>query len=407
MTITGHLATSSPMALSRLTIAPAAFRADPPDEPVLYRSGDDFRDLFSLGAMDNLLSSGGRRRPDFRVIRDGAQIPDSRYTRSTLMYPDIPDTRKITHELAGGSTLVLQGLQEYYEPAGEFTRRLAHDFSRPVHANAYVTPPGSQGFGSHFDPQDAFIVQVEGSKDWTLREPAVRWPHTHESWDNVRRRPGWDVSRLEERAPWRELTLEPGDCLWLPRGWVHSARSGQLVSLHLTLSFATWTQHWAVLELMSRLPDAPGRAALPADFIRDDDCALAAVRRLRAELATWFERTSDDELAETLRRSAIREFPAPPRQVSALVAGAAITPELEFRVSPEVVLAAVWRGDRLSLYLPDKIVRLPASAASVCEEILSRDHFTVGDLASDAGPAICADAVRLLWSEGIITRRSA
>ena len=112
MTAYGDLAAPRLTALGRICGAAAAFRDDPPEEPVLYRSGDDFRDLFSLQEMDALLSSGGRRRPDFRIIADGAQIPDGHYTRSNIMYSGVPDTRKVTNELAGGATLVMQGLQE-------------------------------------------------------------------------------------------------------------------------------------------------------------------------------------------------------------------------------------------------------------------------------------------------------
>lgn len=400
-----NLALPSLTALGRLTATAESFRADPPEEPVLNRSGDDFTDLLSLLTIDNLLASGGLRRPDFRIIRDGTHVPDSHFTRNTLMHAGLPDTRKITNELKSGSTLVLQGLQEYCEPISSFTRRLAHDLSRPVHANAYVTPPRSQGFGSHFDPQDAFIVQVQGSKEWTVREPALQRPLAHESWDHVRRQRGWDAQRLEKPPPWRELVLKPGDCLWLPRGWVHSARSGQATSLHLTLSLATWTRHWAALGLMSQLVAAPGRAPLPADFVRDDDCAIAVVRRLRAELATWFEQTPDAELAEILRKSAIREFSANPRQISAFITADEVIEGLEFTVNSEVVLATARRGDRFLLYLADAIARLPAAAAPLCREILGRSRFIVRDLAADVSPAIRADAVRLLWREGIISRR--
>ncbi len=323
------------------------------------------------------------------------------------MYPGLPDTRKITQELAGGSTIVMQGLQEYYEPLGRFMGKLGHDLSRPVHANAYVTPPKSQGFASHFDPQDAFIVQVEGSKEWTLREPALRRPLAHESWDEVRRRTGWSVERLEEPEPRAELTLHPGDCLWLPRGWVHSARSGPAASLHLTLSLTAWTGHWAVLELMSRLAEPPGRESLPADFVGDHECAIAAVGRLRAELAEWFKRAPDAELAKILRAAAIRRFPAPPRQVWPLMADDAVRPDMQFTVNSEAVLAAVPQGEQLTLHCADRAITVPAAAVPVCEEILSRDRFVVSELACDRSPGERADAVRLLWGEGIIERRLA
>ncbi len=404
MAVRGPLATPRLTALARLTDMAESFRCNAPQEPVLYHSGDDFRDLFSLSTLDDMLSFGGRRRPDFRVIRNGVQVPDSRYTRANLMYPGIPDSRKIAHELANGSTIVMQGVQEYHEPLGAFARKLAHDLSRPVHVNAYVTPGGAQGFGSHFDPQDAFIIQVEGSKDWTLREPALARPLAHESWDHLRQRPGWDVARIERAAPWRQLTLRPGDCLWLPRGWVHSARSGQVMSLHLTLSFATWTGHWAALELLARVAEGSAREDLPADLISDPDCAAAVAARIRADLATWFEQVPDAELGEILRAAAMREFPEAPCQV---VAGDEVSQEQEFTVHPETVFAAVEREDGLTLHLAGHVVTLPAAAAPVCAAILGRDRFSLKDLHAGHEPALCADVVRLLRDEGIIDGRHA
>lgn len=405
MTAREHLAAPRLTALSRLTGTAASFRADPPPEPVVHPSGDDFRDLFSLDAMADLLSFGGRRRPDFRVIRDGSQIPDSRYTRSNLMYPGVPDTRKIAHELADGATIVMQGVQEYSESLSRFVGKLAHDLSRPVHVNAYITPPRSQGFGSHFDPQDAFIVQVEGSKEWTLREPALPRPLGHESWDHLRQRSGWDTARLEQSPPWRQLTLRPGDCLWLPRGWVHSARSSEVSSLHLTLSFATWTGHWAALELMSKIAEGSARESLPADFLSDRDCAAAVAARIRADLATWFGQVPDAELGDILRAAALREFPHAPRHV--VMTGQEIAPEAEFTVRAEAVFAAVEQDGRLTLHLAGQVITLSGDAASACAGILSRERFTVEDLAGDRDPAVCARVVRLLRDEGVIERRPA
>ena len=37
-------------------------------------------------------------------------------------------------------------------------------FRSAVGCNAYLTPPGSQGFAPHSDDIDAFVLQMEGSK---------------------------------------------------------------------------------------------------------------------------------------------------------------------------------------------------------------------------------------------------
>ncbi|MDH6129998.1 cupin domain-containing protein [Kitasatospora sp. GP82] len=390
-------------ALGRLTGDPAAFRAAPPAQPVVFRGGAGFTDLFGWGALDTVLSAGARRRPDFRVIRDNAQIPDRRYTRSTMMHPDVPDVRKTSDELAAGASLVMQGLQEYSEPIARFTRRLAHDLSRPVHANAYVTPPKSQGFKAHFDPRDSFVLQVEGTKVWTLREPVLNQPLAHENWERLQERPGWDTARLEAIEPWREVTLEPGDCLWLPRGWVHSACSEGVSSLHLTLSLTAWTEHWAVSQLLSRIVEVPGRAAFPADFVRDAGAATAAVAQLRSGLTAWFEETSDAELAGILQAAARSEFAVPLHQVSAVLADDALTPDTEFVVNTEAVLGAAQRGDRLALHLADRVVTLPAAAAPLIADLLGRNRFTLAELS----PSVGEDVVRLLWREGIVATATA
>ncbi|MFE5771836.1 JmjC domain-containing protein [Streptomyces sp. NPDC056485] len=400
MTTRGNSPLSRPVfgALGRLTADPEAFRAGPPAEPVVFRAADRFADLFGWEALDASLAASGRRLPDFRVIRDGAQIADQRYTRATLMYADAPDLRKTSGELAEGASLVMQGLQEYSEPIARFTRELAHDTSRPVHVNAYVTPPKSQGFAAHFDPRDAFIVQVEGTKVWTLREPVLPSPLAHESWDRLREGGEWTTERLDAVEPWKVLTLEPGDVLWLPRGWVHSARSEGVSSLHLTLSLTAWTEHWAVGELLSRVVEVPGRTTFPADFVRDPDTAVEAVAALRRGLADWFAQSSDEELAEVLRKAAIRQFPAPLRQVSAVLADDRLTPDTAFTVHRESVLSAVEDGKHLLLHLADRVLTLPAAAAPALAQILRRSRFTLAEL------PVAEDVVRLLWREGLLSR---
>lgn len=382
--------------LGQLTADPATFRIAPPAEPVVYRSGEDFTRLFGFRGLDAVLASGARRRPDFRVIRDGSPLPDARYTRRTMMHPDVPDVRRINAELAAGATLVMQGLQDYAETVGRFSRALAHDLSRPVHVNAYVTPPKSQGFGSHFDPRDAFIVQVEGTKTWTLRPPVFDGTLAHESWEKLRENPEWTTERLDQPEPWRVVTLEPGDSLWLPRGWVHSARSEGVSSLHLTFSMTVWSEHWAMQQVMFRVMDAPGRTELPSDFIRDRDAALGAVAAFRAGLSTWLDKIDDAELVELLQSAAIREFAAPARQVSSVLAADAVTPHTRFRVVRSAVLRAVERDGRLFVQLPDRRMVLPAGAGPVLIDLLARGSFTVDEVPGGV------EVVRQMWREGLL-----
>jgi bifunctional lysine-specific demethylase and histidyl-hydroxylase NO66 len=88
-----------------------------------------------------------------------------------------------------------------------------------VGANAYLTPPhGAQGFAPHYDDIEAFILQLEGHKRWKVYAPLSkeeRLPRTS-SRDYVEK-------ELRAVSPVMDIVLGPGDCLYLPRGWIHQA----------------------------------------------------------------------------------------------------------------------------------------------------------------------------------------
>ena len=47
------------------------------------------------------------------------------------------------------------------------------DIPGKVHIQLFVTPAGTHGFGWHYDDEDVFIVQTEGSKDYFFRDNTV------------------------------------------------------------------------------------------------------------------------------------------------------------------------------------------------------------------------------------------
>ena len=51
--------------------------------------------------------------------------------------------------------------QRWIEPVYKLLSFLEDELRSPVGCNAYLTPPGSQGFAPHWDDIDAFVLQVE------------------------------------------------------------------------------------------------------------------------------------------------------------------------------------------------------------------------------------------------------
>ena len=57
-------------------------------------------------------------------------------------------------------------------------RGMEYDLSCRAQTNIYVSPPGSQGFASHYDNHDVYCIQTSGLKVWQFHrcEPAVVLP---------------------------------------------------------------------------------------------------------------------------------------------------------------------------------------------------------------------------------------
>jgi ribosomal protein L16 Arg81 hydroxylase len=167
--------------------------------------------VLSLDDVDRLLTASGLRAPALRVVKDGAIQPTSRFTRSATIagspLTGLVDGRKALALYDDGATLVLQGLQRYHPPLTRMVRELELALGHPCQANAYLTPPGSQGFARHSDTHDVFVFQTHGHKQWEI------------------------VDGDQER----EVLLEPGLSMYLPTGTPHSARSQEVASLHVTI----------------------------------------------------------------------------------------------------------------------------------------------------------------------------
>uniref|UniRef100_UPI003B3BE92D JmjC domain-containing protein n=1 Tax=Micromonospora sp. TaxID=1876 RepID=UPI003B3BE92D len=105
-------------------------------------------------------------------MRDGAVLPESGYTRQASItgrpLTGLVDGRKAVEEFRNGATVVFQGLHRSFPPLVDLIAELELELGHPCQANAYLTPPGSQGFAVHSDVHDVFVLQTAGTKQWEL-----------------------------------------------------------------------------------------------------------------------------------------------------------------------------------------------------------------------------------------------
>lgn len=280
------------------------------EHPLLSRAAHlpkAFDDLLTLDAVDELVSTRGLRTPFLRVAKNGETLADSAFTGGGGVGAGITDQVRDDRLLAlfaDGATLVLQGLHRTWPPLIDFVAELSEHLGHPVQANAYVTPRQSQGFDDHYDVHDVFVLQVAGQKHWRIRPPVHKWPTRDQPWTNYRAQ----VREAATQPPLLDVTLEPGDCLYLPRGFLHSATANDEVSAHITLGIHTWTNVHVAQALVDEVMQAliereEDRAPLGLGIGVDESLELAdEMERLRARIGEIVRDVELEAVAARLRR---------------------------------------------------------------------------------------------------------
>ncbi|AVT28623.1 cupin [Plantactinospora sp. BC1] len=367
---------------------------------------DGFRDLLSPDDADELLSRRGLRTPFLRVARNGQVLPTGQYTGGGGAGAEITDQvldERVLALYADGATLVLQGLHRTWPPLIDFTRELSRQLGQPLQVNAYLTPPGNQGFATHYDTHDVFVLQVDGHKHWQIHEPVLPDPLERQPWGGR----ADEVAAVADGPPALDVVLGPGDALYLPRGWLHSARAQDESSLHLTVGVRALTRYAMVEALLELATEDPRlRATLPfgMDVAEVDQVEPELTETVEA-LRDWLLRADPGEVAARLRaRAWPAARPAPIRPLAQAAAISAV--HADTRLVPRDGLR--WRltsqpagGDgspgRVVLSLFDRTVTFPAQCGPALRAFLSGAAERVGDL-----PGLDDDADRIVLARRLL-----
>ena len=104
------------------------------------------------------------------------------------------------------------------------------------------------GFAPHYDDVEVFILQLEGKKRWRLYKPRSEK-------ETLPRFSSKNFDQNEIGKPMMDITLEPGDLLYMPRGTIHQGNCLEDAhSLHITVSCHQLNTFGDLLEKL--LPEA-------------------------------------------------------------------------------------------------------------------------------------------------------
>jgi mannose-6-phosphate isomerase-like protein (cupin superfamily) len=328
---------------------------------------------------DHLLTASAIRTPSIRLAKDGSVLPESAYTRSATLagkpLTGLVDAGKALALFDDGATVVFQGLHRYWPPLTRLVAELELELGHPCQANAYLTPPGSQGFAVHSDSHDVFVFQTAGAKEWEL--------HTDDGVEH--------------------LTLEPGHSVYLPTGTPHAARAQETVSLHVTLGINQLTWRGLTRRSIAALVDEVPDDHLPGGYLDDPEALADGLADRLAALAEGIRGLDarsavDDEVRRFLTGRG-------PRLAGGLVdatrlAGLADTTSLRRRAGHPCVLLR--RGDRLEVLLGDRSLDVPGRLEPALDEIRRRTEVRPADLAEHLDEQSRLVLCRRLVREGLL-----
>lgn len=371
----------------------ANFMADVFEQDFLLSQAGEprrFDGLVTIDDVDRIVTSTDLREGDLVLAHAGRNsIEQSSYIDNG----GFVDRGAVARHYRDGATIILNQAQRIIPTLGELCHGLEHVFSCHLQTNLYLTPPGEQGFRTHFDNHDVFVIQVQGKKDWRLYGVPLGLPFRGEHYQSS----AHDVGDL--RA---EFTLGAGDCLYVPRGMMHDASTaGDAASLHITVGLINKTWADLILEAVSEvaLREPAFRRSLPPGyategFDRTDARATLAALGDRLAKEMRLDPAMDLMVDDHIRtRAALNRRMVLDAQVSIGAADRFVrAPMAQYRIAAD--------GDALCVIAPGGELNFTGECEGAVRRAMSGDAFVLADLAFDHGD----DVTRRLMDYGLVSR---
>ena len=351
-----------------------------------------YRSLLTLDEIDRVLTTLDLRYPNVVLKNAARDVSSEDYTvRGGSL-----DVAKVYQLFAEGSTVTLAYLDTAIPALTALCRGLEAEFSHLFQANVYLTPPGSQGAKVHYDTHDVFVLQVTGSKRWTILGTPVELPLRNQD---------FDPSEHDAGSPTLEFELCTGDAAYIPRGWAHEARSSDNVSLHITVGVLAYTWTDFLLECVADacLNDAAFRKSLPPGFARKEfprEQVRAVFGRLLQHLS---ERGAPDKMLDRFVDEFLSSCPPLLRgQMAQLAALDQLATDSIVGTRPHLIARIETSANSVSVRCFGRRITFPRAIAPAVQFALSSDRFAVQDLPGELDAAGKLTLVRRLILEGLL-----
>ncbi len=342
-----------------------------------------FAELLSWDELNAVLEQHRLTPPRLKLYKDGQPLDPAHYLTPAMFGVPRLDAGGLATALAQGASLILDDAQE----VAPKVRALMQSFQDMLHtdafANLYAGWHSQKAFNMHWDPQEAFVLQLRGRKRWRIYKPTRQHPLKNDI----------EPPPQPNESPAWEGILADGDTLYIPRGWWHEAFPLNEPSLHLTVSLTPPTAMDYLGWVMSQLRrHTELRASLAGDA-----AAQAKIAARIAQLVTdaLNQAPLDDFLCEW--DANIRPNPHIRLPGAAYEQLSPIQDDSRIRLSSLHRLPLSQHGEHFEFRAAGRLWSVPASLHPALARLHNAHAFTLQQLAETlSGPSAREDLVKSL-----------
>lgn len=356
-------------------------------EPLIVRHNDPgrFTRLLSIAAIDRIIAERDLREGMVVMANAARDISEEAYVTPSGSI----DRAAVAQLYRKGATIILNQLHQSDLTLADFCQSLERIFSCHVQTNIYLTPPSNQGFHTHYDKHDVFILQIEGEKTWRLYDQV----------DSPYRGEGFQREEVEGLEPLETFVLGPGDCAYVPRGKIHDAvTKGDVPSLHITCGLIVRTWAELMLEAVSEVcvSEPAFRKSLPPGFATPGFDPREA-RKTFAKLVALVGEKARLEGALALMTDSLIGSREP--NMSGAILRAMNPIAGTYRASPTIWRFEPEEDGRVRMVAPNGDVMFAADLRPTVDRMLSGEAFDADDFADEPARELLAK----LLARGLVT----
>jgi len=328
--------------------------------------------IMSLDILNEVLSmSSNWNNHNFVMMLDKEQIKYNEYSSLSLEASGQfmrPDPEKVQNWVSKGASIILNDIDKANSGLINISNQLQDITNGRCQGNLYFSMQSRQAFGPHCDVHDVFAIHFEGEKVWNIYENIENNPINHPLFKYSPEERIKKAGRMID-----QITLKPGDLLYLPRGQYHDALASKSGSIHIAFGLT----YFKPIDLMGVIWEK----LILNDFMRTDFNKNSTKENLKNNLKTLskeLEKIIDNDQTKEVLFDSIQKWPYKIKNYSL---NHIVLEGRKYKVSKSIKI----EKNGLQTYLTngkDKVI-IPKDYLDLTTYILKQDFITFNSVKSN------------------------